>query len=172
MYGSVYNYNNQPPHELPKYRTRTAFMSCTNGASGGSGSGGSSNGSESSSTTSSDSSDSTDSDSISNEYSGLAFGDTSGDEYLHLHAGGDMMIDTNANQYFVIQDEQATFIDTSQLIVLGGMRGIAIDFLSIDWTWQIFSDFSISFADDLWSPVKLGMDYFKSSTPITAPRSL
>ena len=173
VYGSVYNYNNQPPHELPKYKTRTALMSCTNGASAsssgsgsggapGSGSGGSSDGrDDTSDDTSDDSTD--DSDDNYNSYSGLAFGDTSGDEYLHLHAGGDMLIDSNANQYFVVQDEQATFIDTSQLTVLGGMRGIAIDFLCIDLTWQILSDFSISFADDVWSPVELRMDYFKAS---------
>lgn len=158
--GSVFNGHNLPPVPLPDHRYRTGFTSRSNGSGSGStttsGSGDSS--SDVVSTT-----DASDDVSDYSSYSGLAIGDEKGKEYLHLRAAGNMLLDTYNNQYFAVHNEQANFVQNSQLNIIGGYRGLDLDAFGLELKWKWLEPYKISFGDDIWNAVPLQMYYYGPS---------
>lgn len=150
IYGSVYNGQNMPPHQLPDLKHRSGMMSCTNGTTIGTSTVSSGSGGDSSTDTDSDSD--TDSEtyySDSDNYSGMVIGDKDDDEYVHIRSADDLLIDAKGSIYQLTKSEHARIIEESELVLLGGLRG----YEDYDW-WG----YTMSFGDDAWSPVTLHLN--------------
>ncbi|QDU60649.1 Phage-related baseplate assembly protein [Planctomycetes bacterium Pan216] len=170
VYGSVYNGQNPPPQTLPEQKHRSGVQSRTNGSTTSTAPSSDST-SASTDTTNIAESDSTDevtfpriTDSTdSDSFSGIAIGDKSGSEFLHLRSAKDMLLDCYGNHYVVAKNERASFMDNSMLTIIGGMRGI--DQLGV--TIKFDDEFVLPFSDDVWKSVGLKL-YWMSTRDLYA----